>query len=78
MATGQAHVGAAPSYTLRWGDTLSRVARDVGLPVRALARTNGIADADRVRAGRVLALPPSQQGRSRRAGALPPLPSPRV
>ncbi len=75
VAAGQAHAG---SYTLRWGDTLSRVARDAGVPVRTLARTNGISDADRVRAGRVLALGPGEQGSSRRPAALPPLPSPRV
>ncbi|HEX2063702.1 MAG TPA: LysM peptidoglycan-binding domain-containing protein, partial [Acidimicrobiales bacterium] len=54
---GQAHVAGASTYTLRWGDTLSRVARHFGVPVRALASTNGIPDADRVREGRVLRLP---------------------
>lgn len=57
MVAGQAHVTAASTYTLRWGDTLSRVGRHFGVPVRTLASANGIRDPDRVREGRELRLP---------------------
>lgn len=45
------------SYTLKWGDTLSRVASKFGVPVAAITSTNGIADANRVREGQKLQIP---------------------
>ena len=56
-AAGQAHVTGHPSYTARRGDTLGGVARRYGVPLRALASANGLADLDRLPAGRVLRLP---------------------
>jgi murein DD-endopeptidase MepM/ murein hydrolase activator NlpD len=70
---GQAHVSAAPSYTLRRGDTLSDVARKAGLPVKTLAQANGIDDPDRVQAGRLLTLGPTKDGPP---GAKAPSPAP--
>src|SRR5436305_10830226 len=48
---------AAGSYTVRWGDTLSAIASRFGTTVRALAEANGLADPNRVLAGRSLSLP---------------------
>ena len=45
------------SYTLRWGDTLARVARTLGLPMEALVAVNQIGDANRVRQGQVIIVP---------------------
>ena len=48
---------AAGSYTVKWGDTLTGVAKRFGVSVRALADANGLADPNRVLAGRSLAVP---------------------
>lgn len=48
---------AAGSYTVRWGDTLSAIASRFGTTVRALAQANGLADPNRVLAGRSLSVP---------------------
>lgn len=47
------------TYTLRWGDTLTRVAARFHVSVAGLAATNGIGNADEVRAGRTLQLAPA-------------------
>ena len=57
LAAGQAHVTGPSSYTVRRGDTLARVARLFGVPLRELASRNGLSDPDRVRAGAVIRLP---------------------
>lgn len=50
--------GAGSStYTLKWGDTLSGVARKFGVPVSAITAANGIDNADRVREGSKLTIP---------------------
>lgn len=46
------------SYTIREGETLSSVARRVGVPVDVLSLFNGISDPDRLKAGTVLRIPP--------------------
>lgn len=51
---GQASSG---SYTIRWGDTLSSIASQVGVPTRRLADENGLRDPDRIRAGQRLVIP---------------------
>jgi murein DD-endopeptidase MepM/ murein hydrolase activator NlpD len=52
--------GATSSnYTLRWGDTLTSVAKKFGVPIPTIASANGITDADRVLEGRQLAIPTS-------------------
>lgn len=48
---------AAPTYTLRWGDTLGAVAHRLGVSVSALAGANHIRNPNRVRAGQVLVVP---------------------
>jgi murein DD-endopeptidase MepM/ murein hydrolase activator NlpD len=72
IVAGSAHVSAPRprpgTYVVRRGDTLARVARRTGVPVAALARANGIANANRIRAGAVLVVP----------AGLAPLPSPVV
>jgi LysM repeat protein len=45
------------SYTVKPGDTLSEIARSVGVSVRALAAANGIANPDFIRDGTVLTVP---------------------
>jgi murein DD-endopeptidase MepM/ murein hydrolase activator NlpD len=44
-------------YTLRWGDTLARVAQKLGLPMQALVVVNRIPDANRVKQGQVIIVP---------------------
>ena len=48
---------AAGSYTVRWGDTLTTLAARFGTSVRSLAEANGLADPNRVLAGRTLSIP---------------------
>jgi murein DD-endopeptidase MepM/ murein hydrolase activator NlpD len=48
---------ATGSYTVAWGDTLSSIARRLGVSVGDLAAANGIADPNVIRAGRRLQLP---------------------
>lgn len=47
----------ASTYTLKWGDTLSSVAKKFGVPVKAIASANGIEDANKVREGQKLTIP---------------------
>jgi murein DD-endopeptidase MepM/ murein hydrolase activator NlpD len=50
--------GAGSStYTLKWGDTLSGVARKFGVQVSAITAANGIDNADQVREGSKLTIP---------------------
>ena len=53
---------ATGSYTVRWGDTLSHLARRFGVPVRTLANANGIDDEDLVLAGKKLSIPADAVG----------------
>lgn len=87
---GSAHVSGAPApgtYRVREGDTLSRIARRVGVPMAALAQANRIADVNRVRIGQVLVVPKAGPAATVPVAAvtpaappppLPPLPSPVV
>lgn len=45
------------SYTVRSGDTLSKIASRLGTTVAELQRVNGIADANRISVGQVLRVP---------------------
>jgi murein DD-endopeptidase MepM/ murein hydrolase activator NlpD len=47
----------ASSYTLKWGDTLSSVAKRFDVPVKAITAANGIGDPNKVREGRALTIP---------------------
>ena len=49
--------GAPATYTVRWGDTLSVIARWSGTEVGALARHNGISDPDILPEGQELRIP---------------------
>ena len=60
------------TYTLRRGDTLSKVARRLGVPMDALARANGIADVNKVRAGQKLVVPSPDAPGDRDAAAAAP------
>ena len=53
---------ATGSYTVRWGDTLSHLARRFGVPVSTLVQANDIDDADRVLAGKKLTVPAGAVG----------------
>lgn len=47
-----------PEYTIQSGDTLSGIARDLGVPLGALLESNpGIANPNKIKAGEVLKLP---------------------
>lgn len=67
LAVAQDPAGAArsPTYTVTRGETLSQVAARLRVSVADLARTNGIVDRHRIRAGDRLVLP------GRAWGALP-------
>jgi N-acetyl-anhydromuramyl-L-alanine amidase AmpD len=45
------------TYTIRAGDTLSAIARRLGLPLHLLIEVNGITDPNKVKVGQVLTLP---------------------
>ena len=49
--------GPPLTYTIRPGDSLSRIAQWTGLTIDALAEANQLANADRIRVGTVLRLP---------------------
>ncbi len=49
-------------HNIRWGDTLSGLARRYGTTVNALARANDIANPDLIYAGRTLKVPGAQDG----------------
>lgn len=76
------------THTVQAGETLSRIAALYGLSTSALARANGIADPDRIRAGQRLVIPArEEQGKARTAAApraaaprrdAPPIPPPDV
>ena len=69
---GQAGSNAAPSTrVVERGETLSSVARSLGISVPELARANGIADVHRVQAGRRLVVPSADAGPA--APAAPPV-----
>lgn len=61
LLAGSATAGTG-SYTVRWGDTLSHLARRFGVPVSTLANANDIDDADRVLAGEKLTIPAEAVG----------------
>ncbi len=48
-------------YEVRRGDTLSAIAREYGVSVRALARENGISDPNRICAGALLRIPAQEE-----------------
>ena len=50
-------------YTIQSGDTLSQIAVDLGVEMRELAAANQIEDANKIRAGKQLIIPPKKEKR---------------
>jgi LysM repeat protein len=48
-----------PSYVVQQGDSLSQIANRFGVSTKALADFNGIADADTIKVGQTLNIPPT-------------------
>ena len=73
--------GEPRQYRVKRGDSLSKIARQFGTTVSALARINGLRRPYRIRAGQVIRLPfhsqarllPAEAPRSRHAWRLPAL-----
>ncbi|CAN5746976.1 hypothetical protein BH24ACT3_BH24ACT3_08380 [soil metagenome] len=59
---GTTSTGAAGSYTVQPGDTLSGIAADLGSTTAELAAVNGLDDRDHVVAGRDLQVPTADSG----------------
>lgn len=68
MAPG---ISGAATVPIHRGDTLQRVAKENGVSVTELARINGIADPNLIRAGATLILPSTKQA-ARNVAAEPP------
>lgn len=71
-----APVATAQTYTVKAGDTLSKIGRKVGSSPEALARLNGIKDPTRLRIGQKLKLPGSTTASSKPAASAPAAPAP--
>jgi predicted chitinase/LysM repeat protein len=56
-------------HQIKWGDTLSALARRYNTTVSALARANKISNPDKIYAGRALVIPDGWDGTERRTGA---------
>ncbi|HEX7165876.1 MAG TPA: M23 family metallopeptidase [Acidimicrobiales bacterium] len=54
LALGGAGTG---TYTLKWGDTLGRVAKKFGVPIESLTAANNITNPNKVREGTTLTIP---------------------
>ena len=71
----QATAGQGATYTVKKGDTLSRVARQLGVSEEDLARANpGLAD-KKLKAGTTLAVPTAGQPSGKSAGTAPTAPA---
>ena len=66
---------AAAGYTVQAGDTLSGIAGRLGVSSDALARANGISDANRVVIGRILTVPAAAAAATATGSAAPGLPA---
>ncbi len=64
----QAASGGTVRYTMRPGDTLYKVARQHKTTVADLMAANGLADANAIRVGHVLAIPDSKKSASQKTG----------
>ncbi len=58
MALFCVEAGAAEEYVVQQGDTLSGIAQEFGIPVRAIQDHNDLVSADRIAAGDTLRIPP--------------------
>ncbi|MEO8692324.1 MAG: LysM peptidoglycan-binding domain-containing protein [Acidimicrobiales bacterium] len=57
VVIGALQVPASAGYTVRTGETLGRIAAELGVSTAELAKANGIADPDLILAGQVLDVP---------------------
>lgn len=73
--SGGSAAAATSGYTVRPGDTLSGIAVRLGVGTSALAEANGIADPDRLVAGRILRVPGGGTAAAAAPAASPSLPS---
>lgn len=64
--------GPSPSYTVRAGDALARIARRHGVTVAVLQEANGLADPDHIRPGQVLRIPVATDAATPGAAATTP------
>jgi LysM repeat protein len=69
----EAPVPAYSTYTVRRGDTLSRIAQRNGVPIAALIELNDLVHPDRIRTGAVLRLRALSEPLTRQDGAESPL-----
>ncbi len=63
---------AGRKYRIQRGDTLGRIARNLGTTVEALAEINGLSDPGRIYVGQNLILPAETQTAAKRKGSTPP------
>ena len=48
------------TYTVQSGDTLSKIAKDYGVPLQALVEANNIEDPSRISVGQIIVIPPTE------------------
>ena len=51
----------AAKYTVKKGDTLSKIAKELGTTVEILAKSNRIADPDQIKEGQILLIPKKKE-----------------
>jgi LysM repeat protein len=56
-ATTKASASGAGTYTVKSGENLTKIAKDLGVTMTALMAANGITDPDKIRSGQVLQVP---------------------
>ncbi len=57
----QVNEALAAKYTVKKGDTLSKIARELGTTVEILAKSNRIADPDQIKEGQILLIPKKKE-----------------
>ena len=57
----QVNEALAAKYTVKKGDTLSKIARELGTTVEILAKNNRIADPDQIKEGQILLIPKKKE-----------------
>ena len=51
----------AAKYTVKKGDTLNKIAKELGTTVEILAKSNRIADPDQIKEGQILLIPKKKE-----------------
>lgn len=57
----QVNEALAAKYTVKKGDTLSKIAKELGTTVEILAKSNRIADPDQIKEGQILLIPKKKE-----------------